>query len=155
MSRHNALHVVYPVLQSLVLGWLLLAIWAVGLGVFALSFWGGSFSLEHAAAALLSSVGGGLAVWWSWRTSATGLLTWDGECWHWEALGDLRSTGEILLSVVADAQFGVLLLAEAEGRHTQWLWVERRSQPERWMDLRRAIYASRRNAMPVPALSHD
>lgn len=98
--------------------------------------------------ALLVAASTGAAVLVSWQASRSGQLAWDGECWHWDTYGDLYSSEESTLSVIADAQSALLLLLETASGPRQWLWVERVSQPERWMDLRRAIYCLRRSSSP-------
>lgn len=93
---------------------------------------------------MLVAVCAGVTAFVSWRTCCSGQLTWDGECWHWDTLGDLSSTDEFTLAVVVDAQSALLLLLEKPGNTRYWFWIERVSQPERWMDMRRAVYSSRR-----------
>ena len=131
----------------------MLAFWGIGVGVLALWVlvsppWG-----WRSVLAMLVAVCAGATALVSWRTSCSGQLTWDGESWHWDALGDLSSSEESTLSVVADVQSALLLLFETSGRTRRWFWVERVSRPERWMDMRRAVYSSHRE--PVPFAPSD
>lgn len=106
-------------------------------------FGAAEFWLE--ALALLATTGIGTAAGWAWQTSCTGQLTWNGECWYWDTLGDLSSSQVSSVSVIADVQFALLVFLDSPGSAKRWLWVERASQAERWMDLRRAVFASRRD----------
>ena len=144
MSRHSAPSVVYPVQRSPFLGWLLLACWGMGLGVLASwvlvsPVWG-----WRAAAALLVVTGASLAALVSWYTNRSGQLAWDGERWHWDSPGDFSSSEQSKVAVIVDVQSALLLLFETVSGTRHWLWVERASQPERWMDLRRAVYSPQR-----------
>lgn len=126
----------------------MLACWGIGVGVLALwvlvsPAWG-----WRAILAMLVAVCVGVTAWVSWRTSCSGQLTWDGECWHWDTFGDRSSSEDCTLSVVADVQSALLLLLEMPGYTRRWFWIERGSQPERWMDLRRAVYSSSRGSAP-------
>ena len=126
----------------------MLACWGIGVGV--VLFWvlvspvWGWLSVL----AILGAVCAGVTALVSWRTNGSGQLTWDGECWHWDAIGDLFASKESTLSVIADVQSALLLLFETSGSGRRWFWVERVSRPERWMDLRRAVYASHREPVP-------
>lgn len=116
----------------------ILALW-----VLVSSAWGWRFAVS-----LLVAVCTGAAAFLNWQTRCNGQLAWDGECWHWDTPGDLLVAQESTLSVIADVQSGLLLLFETEGNTKRWLWVEQVSQPERWMDLRRAVYSPRREFAP-------
>lgn len=81
-----------------------------------------------------------------WRGQFCGALHWDGLHWH---LLDLDPKGvpwalsappEVLLDMQTHLWVSVL----PAGRSRIWLWLERSSQPERWMDLRRAVYSRAR-----------
>ena len=144
MSRHNAPPVVYPVQRSSVLGWLLLACWGMGLGVLASWVLVSPVWDWRAAGALLAATGTSVAALVSWYTSRSGQLAWDGERWHWDSPGDFSSSEQSQVAVIVDVQSALLLLFETVGGARHWLWVERASQSERWMDLRRAVYSPHR-----------
>ena len=81
-----------------------------------------------------------------WRGQFCGALRWDGLHWHlldpdpkgvpWA----LSAPPEVLLDMQTRLWVSVL----PAGRSRIWLWLERSSQPERWMDLRRAVYSRAR-----------
>lgn len=88
-----------------------------------------------------------VAGWRALRVQAPGELRWDGQYW---TLQSGLERGGALTSVRLDLQSLMLVrLTPAQGC-AQWLWLERRAAPERWRDLRRALYArtvaSRRDA---------
>lgn len=144
MSRHNAPPVVYPVQRSSVLGWLLLVCWGMGLGVLVPWVLVSPVWDWRAAAALLAAVSAGVAALVRWCTSRSGQLTWDGERWHWDSLGDFSSSEQSKVAVIVDTPSALLLLLQEASGARHWLWVERASRSERWMDLRRAVYSSHR-----------
>lgn len=144
MSRHNAPPVVYPVKRSSAFGWCLLVFWAAGACVLVLWVQDSAALGWRTAVAPVVAVGTSLAALASWRASCCGQLAWDGQYWHWDSPGDLSSSEQSKLSVIVDAQSALLLVVEAVSGATHWLWVERSSQPERWTDLRRAVYSPHR-----------
>lgn len=103
--------------------------------------------------AFFAVVFAGLAVRSALKSLPTGQLVWDGNAWRWESAGYQTGIAEYDISVIADLQSRLLLRLENPASASLWLWLERGSLPERWLDLRRAIYATRR-ASPVD-LHHD
>jgi hypothetical protein len=89
---------------------------------------------------------GALMAWQTWRGVASGLLQWDGREWQLHVAG-LASVGQ---PTVRLDWLGSMLLSwqPARGRSTEWLCVERASDPQHWDDLRRAVY-SRATAEPA------
>lgn len=146
MSRHHAPAVVYPVHRSRVLGCLLAVVWCSGVGNLALWQATASVSPWPLAAALFAVMVAGGFAGTHWFKTPAGQLTWDGEQWHWDLHGEpaFNFSGAAELSIVVDVQFALLLLFQTKGLGKRWIWVERASKPERWMDLRRALYAYRR-----------
>lgn len=131
--------------------------WWAGLGLTA--FWfshspASGWQQLLAAVTLLASGLGGLV---GWLRSPQGRLVWDGEVWCWESPVYQTGTASHSVSVVADFQRVLVLRLENRANARLWLFVQRSAKPERWMDLRRAVYspaASRRWAVPgvgVPA----
>lgn len=95
------------------------------------------------ALALLAALVGG---WSSWIHSPAGRLVWDGALWHWD-LPDLSpADDQCTVQVIVDLQFAAMLRLAQTGASPVWLWVERSQMPERWLDLRRAVYAPVRPA---------
>ena len=88
----------------------------------------------------------GLAAYMGWKNSSVGQLAWDGQFWRWEGLGYQSGVTEQKLLVVADFQNLLLLRLENPARAYLWLWAERHVLPERWLDLRRAVYSPHKPA---------
>lgn len=95
----------------------------------------------------------GLSVRTSWNNLPSGQLAWDGEAWRWESPGYQAGIAEHELSVIADVQHGLLLRLENRASASLWLWVEQSAMPERWLDLRRAVYSPHRPPAALPP--HD
>ena len=74
-----------------------------------------------------------------WRALPTGDLHWGGA--HWELKSAGRSVDGACLCVHADLQRFMLVRLESADQPPCWLWLERRAHPERWNDLRRAVYS--------------
>jgi hypothetical protein len=139
--------VLYPLRRSRALGCVLAGVLlagAVGLGAWFLrgsgvgvdSPWpvlaGGALWLVAAASTLHF-----------WLHQFSGAIRWDGRSWALEGgqpgdtLAALSGPPEVLL----DLQSHLWLHACPTGRGRIWLWLERSTLPERWMDLRRAVYS--------------
>lgn len=101
----------------------------------------------------VSVFGAGVAAGIAWQCSPVGRLAWDGETWRWESLGYQAGLIEYELCVLGDFQHVLLLRLANPGHGHLWLWVERRAMPERWLDLRRAVYSPRKS--PSPPWRHD
>lgn len=149
---HNAPSVTYPVGRSLFFGRLMLAVWLLGAAM------AGWWCLQAAAMGwrqglvLLSVPAAGLAAWSSWRAMAPGELRWDGQVWLWNP-GDQAEPARLHAPI--DLQGHLLLCLHLDTGRTRWCWAERSSLPERWGDLRRAVYspagtqAASDNAQPL------
>ena len=147
---HGAPSVSYPVGRCRDAGRILMVVWAVGAGVAGVACYqidsnqegGGWRQWAMLVAVAIAAIG----VWRVLRAQAPGELLWDGQ--HWTLKAD-RERGGAAAGVHLDLQSLLLVrIAPAEGR-AQWLWLERRAAPERWRDLRRALYS--RAASPQPA----
>ncbi|HYW55991.1 MAG TPA: hypothetical protein VE934_03475 [Polaromonas sp.] len=154
---HNPPAVVYPLRRSRVSGLLLVATWLAGAVVFLL-WWGTATVFDwRQSSAGAALVLGGVIAGWGWKNSPDGQLRWDGQVWCWQGPEGHASTPALELSVAIDFQQVLLLKLKNHDNAVCWLWVERQAQPERWMDLRRAVYSRRRatplNPEPVPAFS--
>ncbi len=86
----------------------------------------------------------GLVGFLSLKSSPIGQLVWDGQHWHWESPAYQAGVAEYEMFVAADFQHIVLLHIKNHANASLWLWAERGTLPERWLDLRRAIYSPRR-----------
>ena len=133
------------------LGALLLVFLFIGAGVVAAWVgFGARDAVVSAAVALglwLSAAAGAAHFWWS---QPRGVLQFDGQAW---TLGQTAKSfsGPLALSappeVLLDLQAHLWVRVVPMGRASQWLWLERSSQPERWMDLRRAVYSRARSGV--------
>lgn len=95
----------------------------------------------------------GAAARTGWNNAPTGQLAWDGQCWRWESPGYQTGLAEQQLSVIADFQHLLLLRIENQAHASLWLWLERAAMPERWLDLRRAVYSPQRSPAPARAVA--
>ncbi len=89
----------------------------------------------------------------AWKHLPDGQLAWDGYVWRWESPGYQTGRSEHALSVIADFQRILLLRIENQAGISLWLWVEQSAMPERWLDLRRAVYSPHRSHARMPL--HD
>ena len=153
MTIHNAPPVVYPLGRSNFLNRLLLGLWFSGLLLSILWLLIVQRFDWRIGSAFLAVLCAGLAVRSGLKNLPTGQLVWDGNAWRWESAGYQTGIAEYDVSVTADLQSRLLLRLENPASASLWLWLERGSLPERWLDLRRAIYATRR-ASPAN-LHHD
>lgn len=153
MNRHNAPPVIYPLGRSSLLGGLLLGCWFAG--VCAVLLWWQAEQLfdRRMALAAFFVLLAGLAARSSWRHLPRGQLAWDGEAWRWESLGYQTGVAEHKMVVIADFQRRLLLRLENQAGARLWLWLEQKVMPERWMDLRRAVYSPHRSPTALP--QHD
>jgi toxin CptA len=146
LTTHNAPPVVYPLGRSRFLGALLLGLWLCGLLLSLLWFLQSGRPTDWRIGLDLAFVAGaGTAAYIGWRNAPAGLLAWDGEVWRWESPGYQAGVAEYTLSVLGDFQHALLLRLENQAHARLWLWVERSAFPERWLDLRRAVYSPRRS----------
>lgn len=141
---HNAPPVTYPLGRSHFQGFAVLGLWLAGVGVLAL-WWraapAADWRLWSALAVVLAA---GVAAGWAWLHSPVGQLHWDGQDWRWESQGYRSGTPVRDLAVALDLQRIMLLRLENQDHATLWLWAGRSTQPERWLDLRRAVHARHR-----------
>jgi hypothetical protein len=159
---HNAPPVAYPLGRSHFQGVALAVLWLAGLLV-TVGWWllapGFDWRIGVAMATVAAA---GAAAWLGWRSAPVGQLHWDGQVWRWESPGYQAGTPVLSLSVALDLQRTMLIRLDNHDHVSLWLWAHRAELPERWMDLRRAVY-SRRKAwsaglppeMPVPAATAD
>ena len=147
----NAPSVTYPVGRCAFFGWMLVLIGV--LAALALALWWWLFPARPTSWTL----GGAIAwlswsalAWWYWRHQPIGQLQWDAEAtrfpseqrgiWRWSLnQAPPRELQEV--AWVLDAQTVALLRLHAEGQRPQWLWLQARDDPVRWVELRRALAA--------------
>jgi hypothetical protein len=136
---HNAPSVTYPVGRSRVLGGLLVFLWLAGAA--ALTGWSllsDALTWRHALSFLCLIVCG-MGAAYNWRQMVEGELCWDGQYWQWSK-HDARVAGG-RLTVCVDVQSRMLLRLKRAGQAPCWFWAERALRPQRWSDLRRAVYS--------------
>ena len=144
MTTHHAPSVVYPLGQSRLLAGILASFWSAGAAVTLLWFGtlrAADWRLAVSAALVILA---GIAAWRGWKNSPTGQLAWDGDCWHWQSVSYQSGLSEQKISVLADFQRVVLVKIENQAHASMWLLLEQTSMPERWLDLRRALYSPQR-----------
>jgi toxin CptA len=145
LNAHNAPSVVYPLGRSRFLNWLLLGLWLAGMLL--VSFW--IYVAQQVdwrtVFALVAVLAAGIAVYIGSKSAPVGQLAWDGEVWRWETLSCQAGIAEYEVSVVADFQHRLLLRLQNQAQAKLWIWVERQAAPERWLDLRRAVYSPHRS----------
>jgi hypothetical protein len=134
-------------------GLILLGLWLFGLLVIVLWSASGQIFGWRQALGLALLAGAGVVAASGWRNSAVGQLVWDGQGWRWESQGYQAGSAEQAVSVAFDGQALLLLRIDNPDQARLWLWAERRLCPERWMDLRRAVYSPQRDSSPqaIPA----
>ncbi len=146
MTVYNAPPVIYPVGRSRFHACLLLGLWLAGAVVTLL--WTQSAVLAPGGAllaGLLVLCLAGLA-FRVWIQAPEGQLAWDGEVWRWQSASYQAGEATYRLTVGTDLQRVLLLRLENSDRASLWLWVDAARQPDRWLDLRRAVYSPGRTA---------
>jgi len=143
---HGAPSVTYPVGRSRGAARLLTVVWALGaLCAGASCYFFDSVGWRHALL-LLSVLFAGAAAGIGLRRDGAGFLHFDGRLWSLataasDASDPARSVLAARAFVALDLQSLLLLRLSEAGRPNRWLWVERQAMPERWRDLRRAVYS--------------
>lgn len=130
----------YPVGRSVLYGGLVCLMLALGL-LAQLVWWRASdtLTMRHGVVWVLSGV-----LWlWAlhvWRHWPTAVLRWDGQ--HWTLLED-EQVQAVSVQVVLDGQSQLLLCLRTTppSRRSYWVWPQARTQPERWLGLRQALFA--------------
>ena len=89
-------------------------------------------------AALVLSGGGAV---WGWLRSPIGVLKWDGQEWQWQSAGYQSPTTLDAPQAVLDLQNLLLVRMHNRAGAPWWVWADAGSDPVRWLDLRRALYA--------------
>ena len=141
LATHHAPSVVYPVGHSRFNGYLLFGLWLAGSLSTMLWLWVSPAMDWRLFLAVTAMALAGLAAYIGWKNSPVGQLAWDGQFWRWEGPGYQAGAAEQKLSVVVDLQNLLLLRLENPAHAHLWLWAQRKVLPERWLDLRRAVYS--------------
>jgi hypothetical protein len=89
----------------------------------------------------------GLLAWRSiGRRNVPTELNYDGQHWSLSGRAGLQAA---TVRVALDLQFLLLVHLAGAGRAQRWIWLDRRAKPERWRDLRRAVYSRAPSAGPA------
>ncbi|MDM0077809.1 hypothetical protein QTH90_25600 [Variovorax sp. J2P1-59] len=129
----------YPVGRSRYAERLLLVLWALGVcGVTVACIQAAGFDWRQGILALSAAVAG-LAAWTGvLRCADPADLSFDGQHWSISGHSSLRTARA---SVALDLQSLLLVRLSEPTRARRWVWVDRQAMPERWRDLRRALYS--------------
>ncbi|MEJ7687628.1 MAG: hypothetical protein WKG52_11885 [Variovorax sp.] len=149
---HSAPSVSYPVGRSRNARLLLLALWTSGVGSAAAALFSAPRVDWRSGLMVLSVLFAGAVAWRApWTRKSSAELTFDGR--HWLLVG-ADGFGAAEVKVALDIQFSLLVyLAEANAAR-RWIWLDRSDLPERWQDLRRAVYSRAPLADSVAAPRH-
>lgn len=143
-KTRNPPSVRYPAQRSLALGSVLLAFALLGAAVMTVwAFQGTGLHWPSISFAGLGWAAAVLAVLHFWWYQFTGHIRWNGQAWSLDVSAQ-DSTAYLLdrpPEVFIDLQTHLFLRTVPVGRRPVWLWLERSSAPERWMELRRAVYS--------------
>ncbi|MES2787224.1 MAG: hypothetical protein V4684_17290 [Pseudomonadota bacterium] len=137
---HSAPSVTYPVGRSRFAGVAVLVLWLLGAATVCGWWLQAQAPGWRTLAALIVVVGSGVLAAMTLGRSHIGSISWDGEKWK---LPPLEQQADGAIEVALDLQRWILLQAKT-GAGSQWLWVERSAKPERWDDMRRAVYSRAR-----------
>jgi len=156
----NAPTVLYPVGRCAFYARLLVGLGALGLtALLAAGWYSGESAGPPAWRGPAALAGAGLwllwvvCAWWSWQHAPRGQLQWDAlaasadagtqvGAWRWRS--EAYQEGAVLqrVELMLDLQSRVLLRLHNPDAATSWVWLERRQDPARWDDLRRALLAT-------------
>lgn len=134
-------------MRSRFLAWLMLLVWLAGLLTVLAWFLVNLTPDWRFGLACLFVLAGGMAARAGWKRAPGGQLAWSGDSWRWESPSYQTGSTEQKLSVIADLQHMLLLRIENQSGASLWLWLERATLPERWLDLRRAVFSPHRSAV--------
>ena len=143
---HSAPAVTYPVRRSRAGSRLLCAIWLLGATGVALAVaWQEGVGTREGVLLTSALLAGALACGWGGYREF-GRVRFDGQYWSWSGRSPLAAAR---MEVGLDLQILLLVRLVEPERPSRWLWLERGSDPQRWLDLRRAVYSRAPAASPV------
>jgi hypothetical protein len=134
---HSAPSVSYPVGRSRFLACVLAVLWLTGAALTALSWLRGPLVGWNVAISCAAVLSAGLMTGQFWRRMPCGELRWDGRGWQ----GPGGSSVPRSIRVHLDLQRHLLVSLHGPASAGRWLWLSASSQPDRWNDLRRAVYS--------------
>lgn len=154
---HHAPSVQYPVGRSRIAVAVVVCLWSLGAFAAVGQAWQtgglGGLVLLTGGSVLLA---GAIACWYL-RQTPVGALRWDGESWYWLPASPSPGACSVPLTtppqVSLDLQLVLLLSLNAKGQRACWLWLEQSQLPDRWDDLRRALFSKRQGAPEIDSTS--
>ncbi|RST54914.1 hypothetical protein [Variovorax sp. DXTD-1] len=146
---HSAPSVTYPVGRSRGATRILIATWALGACCAGLSCYLFDSAGWRQLLLVLSVLFSGIAAALGLRSDGAGVLHFDGLRWSLTGTDRGRAVHAAQASVALDLQSLLLVRLTEPGRAARWIWTERRALPERWRDLRRAVYSRPPSASPA------
>lgn len=152
---HHAPSVPYPVGRSRFLHATVFVLWLAGVAAAAAQAWHvGGWTPPVLATLGSCLLAGALAARWL-RQRPQGVLRWDGEAWFWTPQPPAATAADGPLAsppcVHLDGQQRMLVSLAPAGGATVWLWLESAHSPQRWDDLRRALFDARPGAPDADA----
>jgi toxin CptA len=146
---HSAPSVTYPVGRSRGATRLLLVLWALGACCAGASCYLIDSAGWRQLLLVFSVVFSGVAAGFGMRRDGVGTLHFDGIHWSLSGVDASRSVRAARAMAALDFQSLMLLRLSEPGRARRWVWVEQRAMPERWRDVRRAVYSRPLSAAPA------
>ena len=146
---HSAPSVNYPVGRSRGATRILVVLWVLGAccaGVSCYLF--DSVGWRHLLL-VFSVVFSGAAAGFGLRRDGAATLGFDGLHWSLRGADPARAVHAAQATVALDLQSLLLVRLSEAGRGRRWVWLEQRAMPERWRDVRRAVYSRAPPAMPA------
>ena len=144
---HDAPSVSYPVGRSRSADRLLSIVWTCGVCCVAAACYRFDSADWRVGLLALSIIGAGAAAWRSTlRRTASVELSFDGR--HWSLAGS-SGLGAAGAKAALDFQSSLLVCLTDADRSRRWVWLDRSTLPERWQDLRRAVYSRAPLASPT------
>ncbi|SCK60870.1 hypothetical protein VAR608DRAFT_6872 [Variovorax sp. HW608] len=143
---HSAPSVSYPVGRSRYAERLLLALWALGVCAVTMACVQSAGLDWRDGVLLLCAIVASVAAWTGvLRSSCPANLVFDGQCW---SMSGGVSVPTAQAAVMLDLQWLLLVRIKEPLGAARWIWVDRTAMPQRWRDLRRALYS---RAIPTQA----
>ncbi len=146
---HSAPSVNYPVGRSRGATRILLFLWALGACCAGASCYLFDSAGWRQLLLVLSVVFAGVAAGFGLRRDGAGVLHFDGLHWTLTGADPTRAVHGARALVALDFQSLMLLRLTEPGRARRWIWIEQRAMPQRWRDVRRAVYSRPPSAAPA------
>jgi hypothetical protein len=146
---HSAPSVTYPVGRSRGATRILVVLWTLGACCAGASCYLFDSAGWRQLLLVLSVVFSGVAAGFGLRRDGAAVLHFDGLCWSLTGADPSRGVRAARVTVALDFQSLMLVRLAEPGRPQRWIWLEQQTLPERWRDLRRAVYSRAPSAEPA------